>query len=168
MFKKGLIICTVFIASSSLAEPYLGGSLGLQNTQAYTGLLASVFGGYKLTCGEYQNYYFAGEIFGDSGTLPLSQNYYRRTNYGFGLSFLPGIIFRETVLTYLRIGIETFRYSKTLQMFTGGQLGLGLQTNLSAHWAIRGEYVYTGAGIIQDFGDSRFNFFKLGLSYYFF
>jgi len=169
MFKKLLITCTVFAASSmiALAQPYLGGSIGIQNTNAYTGLLASVFGGYSLTGGEYQNYYLAGEIFGDTGTLPLSQNYFRRTNYGLGASLLPGLIFREVVLTYLRMGIETFRYSSTSQMFTGGQLGFGLQASLSANWAIRGEYVYTGAGIIHDFGDSRFNFFKLGLLYYF-
>ncbi len=169
MVKKLLIAGALFAASTlnALAAPYLGAGLGIQNTESYNGLLATVFGGYSLSFGEYQNYYFAGEIFGDTGSLPLSQNYYRRTNFGFGASLLPGYVFREAVLVYLRIGVETFRYSKTLQMFTGGQLGLGLQMDLSNTWAMRGEYIYTGQGIIQNFGYSRFNFFKLGLIYKF-
>lgn len=169
MFKKLLLGCAIFLASSMAAEAsfYLGGSLGIQNTEPYNGLFASAFGGYGLTFGEQQNFYFAGEIFGDSGSIPLNQNHFRRTNYGFGASLLPGMIFRESILAYLRLGIETFRYSKTLQMFTGGQLGLGLQSQLSRTWALRGEYVYTGAGIIQSFGSCRFNIFKLGLIYSF-
>jgi opacity protein-like surface antigen len=169
MLKKLLIACALYAAGSlnALASPYLGGSIGIQNTESYNGLMASVVGGFNGTFGYYQNYYVAGEIFGDTGSLPLGQNYYRRTNYGYGASFLPGYIFRETILLYLRMGLETFRYSGTDQRFTGGQLGLGLQTDISNNWAIRGEYIYTGAGIIHNFGYSRFNFFKLGLFYKF-
>ncbi len=169
MLKKLLLISAFFMASSIPAEAafYLGGSLGIQNTEAYNGLFASASAGYGLIFGDCQNFYFAGEIFGDTGSLPLSQNYYRRTNYGFGASLLPGYVFRESILTYLRMGVETFRYSGTLQMFTGGQLGLGMQTNISKTWAVRGEYVYTGAGIFHNFGYVRFNIFKLGLIYLF-
>lgn len=171
MFKKLLLIGTILAASPCLSAakgiPYLGVGFGIQNTQAYTGLLGTVSGGYSITAGQYQNYYFAGELFADSGSLPLCQNYYRRTNYGYGASFIPGIILRETVLAYLRMGIETFRYSTTLNHFTGGQLGLGLQTRISDKWDIRGEYVYTGKAIFEGFGTVRFTIFKLGLVYKF-
>jgi len=169
LFKKILALGAVFVAGTlpAFAGPYLGGGLGIQNTESYNGLLATFFGGYSVTLGEEQNGYFAGEIFGDTGSLPLGQNYYRRTNYGFGASLLPGYRFREAILLYLRLGVETFRYSRTLQMFTGGQLGLGLQMDVAKNWALRGEYVYTGEGIIHNFGYSRFNFFKLGLIYKF-
>ena len=168
-FKKlSIMVLLSSAAPSALALksiPYLGTSLGIQNTQAYTGLFASVSGGYGIITGEYRNYYFAAELFADSGSLPLCQNYYRRTNYGIGASFLPGLILRETVLAYLRVGVENFRYSTTMNHFTGGQLGIGLQTHISHKWDIRGEYVYTGKGIFRDFGTVRFNIFKLGLVY---
>src|SRR5690242_986112 len=93
MLRKLLLAWAIFISSMSAeAGFYLGGSLGIQNTKAYNGLFASAFGGYGLIFGPCQNFYFAGEIFGDTGSLPLSQNYYRRTNYGFGASILPGYI----------------------------------------------------------------------------
>ncbi len=167
MFKKLALACLIYGSAlgNAQAVPYLGASLGIQNTEAYNGLLATLSGGYSTSFCE--NYYLAGELFFDTGSLPLSQNYFRRTNFGFGASLIPGYVFRQAVLAYLRMGIGTYRYSKTLQMFTGGQLGFGLQMDLSKTWAMRGEYVYTGAGIIHDFGYARFNFFKLGLIYKF-
>lgn len=167
MLKKLALFCCIYAATAeaTFASPYLGASLGIQNTKSYNGLLATLAGGYSLSfCDDY---YLAGELFFDTGSIPFSQNYYRRTNFGFGASIIPGYVFRQSVLAYLRMGVETFRYSGTLQMFTGGQLGLGLQMDLSKTWALRGEYIYTGAGIIHDFGEGRFNFFKLGLIYKF-
>jgi opacity protein-like surface antigen len=167
LFNISLLLTLTLLSLEARASLYLGGGPSWQNTEGYNGLLASAFLGYSLKVGETQRFHLAAEIFGDSGSLPLGQNYYRRTNYGFGASFLPGFVFRETILAYLRMGVETFRYSKTLQMFTGGQLGFGLQTNITKTWGLRGEYVYTGEGIIHDFGNCRFNFVKLALIYNF-
>lgn len=165
MFKKLLLLCTLLISSSlTQAGPYLGAALGIQNTGGgYTGLLVSPFLGFGLPL--CQTYYIGGELFADSGSIPLSQNYYHRTNYGIGASITPGFILSQNTIIYLRAGVETFRYSTTLNFFTGGQLGLGLQTMIAEQWDVRGEYVYTGKGIIRNFGTPRFNFFKVGLVY---
>lgn len=171
MFKKLLITIIILHLTPSLAlargKPYLGAAAAIQNTRGYTGLAANAFLGYSAALGKRQQYYIASEIFGDSGTFPISQNHYHRTNYGFGASILPGFILNQYSLVYLRIGVETFRFSDTLNFFTGGQLGLGLQSKFADSWDIRAEYVYTGSGIIRQFGNCMFNFVKLGLVYKF-
>jgi len=163
----GILLTALPTITYAKSFPYIGLNGGVQNTKGYNGLMTTLLGGYGLITGKYENYYFAGELFADSGTLPLGKKYYRRTNYGFGASITPGLILRETVLIYLRIGIETFRYSTELNWFTGGQLGLGIQSSIAGNWDMRGEYVYTGEGIYHHFGNARFNFFKIGIIYKF-
>lgn len=151
--------------SCTKVHSYVGAGAGIQNIHGYNGLYATLFGGINTTAGQNNNIYLAGEAFANTGSLPISQKRFNRTTYGFGLSLLPGIIIANTTLAYIRVGIATFRYNKTNDYASGGQLGLGLQTNITTHWDIRGEYVYTGEGIIHDFGTSRFNFFNIALVY---
>lgn len=84
---------------------------------------------------------------------------------GVGVSMIPGIILNHDSLIYTRIGTGTFLYSKDRSYFTGGQLGIGLQSKISDNWSLRGEYIYTGSGIFTGFGNARFNLFNLALIY---
>lgn len=176
MLKKLFMLYLLLACSASLAlpkiiykkgDPYIGGALGVQNTEGYNGLFAQAFGGINARLGQSQKVYVGGELFADTGTLPLSQKYFHRTTYGFGASVIPGFILSEKTLAFIRAGIATFRFNKTNNFFTGGQLGLGLQTAINDCTDIRGEYVYTGKGIFHNFGTPRFNFFNLGILYKF-
>jgi opacity protein-like surface antigen len=99
--------------------------------------------------------------------LPLSQNYYERSNYGLGISILPGMQLNSSTLFYGRIGVETFRLSNYLSYRTGGQLGIGIQTDFTESFDLRAEFVYTGRGIFEGFGVSQYRIFRLGLVYSF-
>jgi opacity protein-like surface antigen len=175
MMSKKLLLALALLSAthSSFAlyinsySPYLGAALGVQNTQAYNGLYANGFAGYSLKAGQNNNLYLAGELFINTGTLPLNNNYYRRTTYGFGASILPGLIIKQYTIAFARIGIANFRYNFSNSSFTGGQLGFGLQTAINPHWDVRGEYVYTGSGVIRGFGNTRFNMVDVGLVYKF-
>jgi opacity protein-like surface antigen len=164
MFKKiGLLM---FLASAAFAQgtPYIGAGLGVQNGGGYNGLYMQGFGGYSTAIKRI--YSLAAEVFLNTGSLPLSQKHYNRTTFGLGASLLPGIILNQNSLIYARIGIASFRYTKTDATATGGQLGLGLQNSLTDNWDIRGEYVYTGKSIFKrGFGNSRANFINLALVY---
>jgi opacity protein-like surface antigen len=167
MFKKWLILLPLLLSSPAMAAFYIGGGVGLQNTGPYNGLFVNAFGGYGRLMGKNQLLYLGGELFGDSGSLPLSQNYYERSNYGLGASFMPGLQINPTTLLYFRIGVETFRLSNYLNYKTGGQLGLGVQTNLTEKFDLRAEFVYTGQGVYHNFGISQYRIFRLGLVYSF-
>lgn len=148
-------------------DPYAGAGAGIQNIHGYNGLYATFFGGMNITMGPSDMIYLAGEAFVDTGSIPLSQKKRHRTTYGGGLSLLPGIVIAETNLAYLRVGVASFRHNKSNDWSTGGQLGLGLQTDINPCTAIRGEYVYTGRGVIHNFGRARYNFFNLAFLYKF-
>ncbi|HVY54033.1 MAG TPA: outer membrane beta-barrel protein [Gammaproteobacteria bacterium] len=148
------------------STPYMGFGLGNQNAKGYNGLYGQVFAGLGMRSAE-DTYYVGGEVWVNSGSLPLSQKYFHRTVYGAGVSLMPGIILNHDSLIYARIGTGTFRYNKDLSYFTGGQLGIGFQSKFSDNWDLRGEYVYTGSGVMTGFGNMSLNLFNLALVYNF-
>jgi outer membrane immunogenic protein len=200
MLKKLLIAAAILATSSTIAfanGPYLGASLGVNNTKfdgknadgdntfslGSRGALLNVFGGYGATVN--QNIYLGGELFAGAtnanakvkdsdGTANL------RTKYSFGISFIPGYMLTDHTMLYGRVGLVKTRFEakdtsagttttdrKTL---TGGQVGLGMQTSLTQNVDLRGEYVYTGYRSAKMLGDKMTpstDQFNLGVVYKF-
>lgn len=170
MLKKLLWPLALLLLSNANAytlakgNPYLGAALGNQHSENFNGLYANFFTGFGIRANKF---YLAGELFADTGSIPLSHNFTNRTTYGAGVSLLPGFTILQNTLAYGRVGIAEFRYNRSNDWRAGGQLGIGLQTSFSKHWSIRGEYIYMGKGIFRGFGTSRFSFFNLGALYTF-
>lgn len=173
MFKKLLVASAILAASSSVAlagaAPYIGGSLGVQantSTDANARVLpVTVFGGYGATVG--QNIYLAGEIFGLPGSSSLNSNGLR-TTYGYGASIIPGVMLSDHTMAYARGGVVRSQFTTANKIVTGGQLGLGLQTNVAQNWDLRGEYIYTAyRSVSSDIGKPRGDQVNFGLMYKF-
>lgn len=176
MFKKLLIVTAVLATSSSIvmantAAPYFGASTGVNNITAsnsgsYRGAPATIFAGYGQTVN--QNIYLGGEVFGTLGTMTLTNSSVGaaglKTTYGIGASFMPGVMLTDRTLAFLRAGIVRSRFSTIKDTATGGQIGLGMQTNLMQNWDVRGEYDYTGYSKISGISP-RSDLFNLGVVY---
>lgn len=140
---KKAIICilasTTLISSHltfAAGTPYIGGSLGLGGYNSQTGYIGNLIGGYGATFGSNQKFYLGGELNLHVGNFG---NYL--TTYGLGISLLPGLMLSDKTMIYTRFGIDTTylpHMSNTYQ--TKPQIGLGLQTALTNHLDIRGEY----------------------------
>ena len=174
MFKKLLIASAILAATSSVAfaaAPYVGGSVGVDvntnNTQNFRGVPFSVFGGYGGVVG--QSIYLAGEVFGTVGTAQLNNNGLKST-YNYGVSFIPGLMFNDHTMGFVRAGVVRTHFNPTAANSsnqTGGQVGLGLQTGLMQNLDLRGEYDYTGYGSFSGLSKARSDQFNLGLVYRF-
>jgi opacity protein-like surface antigen len=175
MFNKLLIATAVLATTSSIAlanaaAPYLGVSTGVNNITAtnsgsFRGAPLTVFGGFGETI---KNIYLGGEIFGTLGTVTLTNSAVGtaglKTTYGIGASFIPGIMLADHTLAFLRAGIVNSRFSTIRNNSTGGQIGLGMQTNLLQNWDVRGEYDYTAYNTISGI-TPRSDLFNLGVVY---
>lgn len=176
MFKKLLIATAILATSSSIvlansAAPYFGASTGVNNITAsnagsYRGAPATIFAGYGQTV--YQHIYLGGEVFGTLGTITLTSSSLGtaglKTTYGYGASFIPGVMLTDRTLAFMRAGIVRSNFSTIKQTATGGQIGLGMQTNLMQNWDVRGEYDYTAYGKIGGV-TPRSDLFNIGLVY---
>jgi opacity protein-like surface antigen len=92
--------------------------------------------------------YMAGEAFGSMGNLVLQDNHPAGSDSlhisrEFGLTFLPGIRISRDTLTFLRMGIVNSRFSTGDKSRFGAEFGVGLETELTENWDIRGEYDFT-------------------------
>lgn len=161
MFKKTLL-ASVIIALTSGAyagcpAPYVGAGVGIDNNTSsdvntstfpfvaqpgyFRGVPFSLFAGYG---GQFnQNFYLGGEVFWKVGTAEFSDNNGMKTSYGYGASLLPGIMLSENTFAFARVGVIKNRFTDADDTRTGGQVGLGLQTNVTQNIDVRGEYVYT-------------------------
>lgn len=172
MFKKIIFATAVLASSVSFAAPYIGGSVGVRtNTSAsgldFRGMPFSLFLGYGGIIN--QNLYLGGELFGTVGTLSLENNGLQST-YGYGLSILPGIMFSDHTMGYLRAGVIRTQFKPTGvsdSTRTGGQLGLGLQTSLTQNMDLRLEYDYSAFKSFSGVTNPRSDEFDLGLIYKF-
>ncbi len=152
MFKKIVVAGAVFAVTSTVAfaagAPYLGASVGIVDNLAqggnFRGAPLTVNGGYGAVLN--QNFYLAGEVFATVGTLTLKNNSTMnnlQTTYGYGASFIPGLMLSDHTMTYARLGVVKTRFTTYSKTVTGGQIGLGLQTSVTQNWDLRGEYDYT-------------------------
>lgn len=174
MFKK-LVIASAVLAISGAAfanAPYFGVSVGEKtnssNNRNARGVPATLSVGYGALVS--QSVYMAGEIFGTAGTANVSDNGLKST-YGYGVSFIPGVMISDHTMGYARIGAVRTRFTPTglsNRSVTGGQLGLGLQTSLMQSWDLRGEYTYTAYSSLSGVsGSPRSDEFTVGLVYKF-
>lgn len=156
MFKKLLVATAVLAASSTVAmatlnsapAPYLGASVGLTNNstntwwannyRGVTGNLAAGYGGIVSP-----NFYLGGELFAVPGSLSVSGSNTTKTSWGVGASIIPGVMFSDKTMGYARLGAIESRFTSPGSAKLGGQVGLGIQTNLCQNWDLRGEYVWT-------------------------
>jgi opacity protein-like surface antigen len=158
------VVESAHVVENAVGGPYVGVGLGVANKGSFTGLVDNFFAGYGKTI--YNNYYLGGELFGNAGSIALSgQQYNNRANYGLGASVIPGVMLTRDTMAYGRIGVKASQYHGSNSTHTGGQLGLGVQTSIAQNWDVRGEYDYTGYGIINNFTKKATNQVGVGLVY---
>jgi len=170
MFKKTLLISAILAATTSIAiantAPYVGAGLGIiTNTSSnfadaskkdgnkttifghpsnFRGVPLNVFAGYGGVI--TQRFYLAGEFSGTIATAEISDDHGLKTNYGYGVSILPGYMLTDHTLGFVRGSVVRSRFSDVGKTQTGGQVGVGLQTTLTQNIDVRGEYDYTSYG----------------------
>lgn len=159
MFKKILIVAAL-AASSSIAfaspAPYVGAGLGVTvNTSNswgnYRGVPFNVFAGYSGVVS--QSIYLAAELDATLATAEISNHSAGlKTSYGYGVSFLPGVMLSDHTLAFARLGVVRSRFSNPSTTTTGGKFGFGLQTTLTQNIDVRGEYDYTAYRSINRYG----------------
>lgn len=177
MFKKLLIASAILATTSTVAladgAPYLGASLGVVNNTSsqgsFRGMPLTINGGYGAKVN--QTVYLAGELFGVLGTSTLDSNPNPgvrsiKSTYGFGASFIPGLMISDSTMTFLRLGAVKTRFANLGKTVGGGQAGLGLQTSLTQNLDLRGEYDYTKYNKVQGVS-IRSDAFNIGLVYKF-
>ena len=149
----------------------MGAALGVNTLTStsgsnYRGVPIDVFAGYGTTINT--TLYLAGEAFVTpfTGTVSKSNNVLRVT-YGYGASILPGIMFSDHTVGFIRAGFVRTHFTSIGQNKTGGQLGLGMQTNVAQNLDLRTEYVYTAYSNVSSAKSPKSDAFKLGLMYKF-
>ncbi len=176
--KKTTLLCSILAAcfSSSVfaGSLYIGPTLLAQNTTAshsnFSGIRPRVALGYA---GTMDNYYLAAEFFVIPTTVTLSNvvnqgGVSTKTTRSYGASLLPGIMFNDKLLGYLRLGAMSSSFSSPKVMKTGYQAGFGLQTGLTKNWDLRGEYIYTAySSAMPNLGAPKSNELGLGVIYRF-
>jgi opacity protein-like surface antigen len=70
-------------------------------------------------------------------------------------------------MAYGRGGFVRTRFSNVNKMSTGGLLGLGLQTAMTQHVDLRGEYAYTTYANTGGIQSPRMDEFDVGVAYKF-
>ncbi|MCD6039796.1 MAG: hypothetical protein K0S27_1196 [Gammaproteobacteria bacterium] len=178
MFKKIVIASTILAMSSSIAfanaSPYVGAALGvITNTSttanSFRGGPVDFFAGYGATINT--NTYLGAEVFATPFTATISNSSLNaasiKTTYSYSASILPGVMFSDHTLGYVRAGVVKSHFSQVSQNKTGAQLGLGMQTNLTQDVDLRAEYVFSAYGKVSTAGSPRTDAFKLGLVYKF-
>lgn len=138
---------------------------------SYRGLSPKLALGYGSLLG--QSFFLAAEIGATIGTAQLSNNtdttgVSLRVNRSYDFSILPGMLFSENTMGFLRLGVVSSNFSEPNETSTGGELGVGLQFMVINCWSIRGEYYYTSYGATHDVGTPVSDTFALGAVYTFY
>ncbi len=115
-------------------------------------------------------FYLAGELFIVPATVSISESNPQRdesirTTYAWGVSFLPGLLLTEKVVAFLRMGYVATRFWGPDTTKSGGQIGVGLQSELSKNWDLRGEYIYTAYTNTSNIGSPKTDQYGIGLIY---
>lgn len=186
MLKKLLPVSLILAASSTTCFAtntffYLTPSVVLNNITTSDNSFRGVSP--KLGLGVAAEYsdglYIGGEIHAMAGVWELENNTDNddivndsdddnaRISSSYDASILPGIMFSENTLGFLRIGVVTSHFSGPDKSSTGGELGAGLQTAIRNCWYIRGEYIYSFYNSVGDLQSPREDSFAVGVVYTF-
>lgn len=183
MLKKIALASAILAASTGVAlanpAPYVGVSSGVvvntlnisshhHSVEAggYRGVPFNLFAGYggMVNC----NFYLAGELFGTVATANISDNDAQlKSTYGFGAAILPGVMLSDHTLGYIRAGVVRTHFKlddDAKQTKTGGQFGVGLQTNLCQNLDLRGEYDFVSYGSLSHDGEHHHGHHHHGVS----
>lgn len=155
-----------------------------------SGLTGGLFAGYGATV--QHNIYLGGEGFVNTGSLRSSSKVIDangttdriKMTYSYGLDFVPGYKVTDDTMVYAKAGVVRTRFTlnqtpvsgstlasgTTSNSVTGGQLGLGAQTDLNKNIGLRGEFIHTAYNSFSAYGNKikpRNNQFNIGLAYKF-
>ena len=174
ILASAMLVATISVASANSA-PYVGTSLGVNsNTSthanggsggAYRGIPLKVFAGYGGIISE--TFYLAGELTATLGSAEISNKNHMKTSYGYGLSALPGVMVNDETLAFARVGYVRSRFANVTKMSSGAQLGFGMQTSVTQHVDLRGEYDFTSYANAGAIKSPRTDEFNLGMVYKF-
>lgn len=169
MFKKLVLASAILAVSSGIAyangAPYVGTSIGVKNTNGGRYLPLDVFAGYGSVVSP--GFYLGGELNADLTSFTLSNNNGLKTTYGLGASIIPGMMLSNSTMFYGRAGVVRSKFSSKDKLANGGQLGLGIQTNLTQCWDLRGEYTYTAYKSVGGVSSPKADQFNLAAVYKF-
>lgn len=181
MFNKFILASSILALSSSVAfaaGPYVGAGLGVntgtfdisdnvnnfKSTAGGRGAIGNLFAGYGAIVSS--NLYLGGEVFANLTNTESQESsgpnkYTVKNKYGYGISFIPGVMLSDHTMLYGRLGVVRSRFeskattaaasSTATKTLTGGQVGVGIQTSLTQNLDLRGEYDYTS------YGSTKFN-----------
>lgn len=175
--RKKILACAILAAcvntGAMAGNFYVGPTLFAENISAnqssYRGMHPRMSLGYG---DRMENYYLAGEIFAVPFSTPISYStnstgVNARISRSFGLSLLPGYMITDSVMGYLRLGVVNSKFSGPNTSKSGGQVGAGLETNLTSNWDLRGEYIYTAYQSVNGLGSAKSNEVGIGAVYKF-
>lgn len=171
MLKKGLLaiilsVLTPIVHATSDPYPYVGASLGITSNTAtkeifgsYRGAPVGIFAGFGGVI--YQSFFLAAELSATLFTTEISNQGAVKTNYGGGISILPGIELCDQTILFGRLGVVRTHFSNvrlpaitTTRNMTGGQFGAGIQTGIGQNLDLRGEYDFIDYGTLSAGGYS--------------
>jgi hypothetical protein len=173
MIKKFLSSVAIFVLASTTALAagtlYFAPTLVLNtNTTAnanYTDLSPRLTLGYGSQLSPY--FSLAGEIFGTPATLEIQNNFgyggmSLKTSWDYGASILPAVNINADMMGYLRLGGIESHFHSIRTTTPGLQVGIGLQTELSETFDIRGEYIYTTYRSEASLGSVKQDMYTIG------
>jgi opacity protein-like surface antigen len=164
---------------------------GASQTPDATGVFGNLFAGVGWSLTDY--FYLGAEMFGNQSSTHIDTIQVNtatggastklRMRYTFGGSLLPGYKFTPATMAYLRLGVVRSRFDlhQTIvpadavsnwskNTVTGGQAGIGAQTDFGVNWSARIEYDYNFYHSYTAFDDkvlAHDNQYKIGLLYSF-
>jgi opacity protein-like surface antigen len=179
MYKKIILASAALLSTVGVAiakpAPYIGTSLGVNvnsstNASANTagvfrGVPLKVFAGFGGVLTE--SFYLAGEVTGTLATAVINNKNDMKTSYGYSVSVLPGLMLSDNTLAYARGGFVRSRFTNVNKMNTGGQLGVGMQTAVTQHVDLRGEYDYTSYANVGGIKSPSTDEYTVGVVYKF-
>ena len=102
-----------------------------------------------------------------TGTLSSSSGSYVKSTYGFGGSLIPGVYLTDHTLGYARLGVVDSHFKGEEDGVFGGQVGLGMQTDVGKNLSLRGEYVFTAYRSFNGNSSPKSDQFNVGIVYKF-
>jgi len=126
----------------------------------YRGLQPVVFVGYS---DWLQDMFLAGEVFAVPASITLEDNYEPslsnsksvKPNTSYGASILPGGTVMDCVLAFARFGVIYSKFTGPNSWRMGGQVGAGIQLDVSRYWDVRVEYDYSFYRSMTSIGTPR-------------
>lgn len=201
----GSLLCIASSMAFADALPYVGVDVGyttgnwklkdplsVNHNYSDTGIMGGVFAGFGAPMSRYvyfgiEGFYDASAVNAANQTINLSgggtTSAKMNIKYSYGAGFIPGFLFNDQAMAYLRLGFIESQFSlkqttpptgstssSSNSMVMGGQYGVGVQGFVTRNVTIRGEYDYAMYRSFKLFGNkisARDNQFRIGIGYQF-